>query len=54
MFVLIRSMWIVVRGYAGNAFAGWRFSESTYPTSICEMLFARNSVDAAAIEWGAK
>ena len=45
---------IVVRGYAGNAFAGWRFSESTYPTSIREMLFARNSVDAAAIEWGSE
>jgi hypothetical protein len=48
MFVLIRSM----RGYAGNAFAGWRFSESTYPTLIVDMLFVRNSVDAAGIEWG--
>lgn len=54
MCVLIRSIWIVVRGYAGNTFAGWRFSGSTYPTLICEMLLARNSVDTAAIEWGSE
>jgi hypothetical protein len=41
MSVLIRSMWIAVRGYAGNAFAGWPFSRSTHSTLICEMLFAR-------------
>ena len=54
MFVLIRSMWIVVRRYAGNAFAGWPFSGSTYPTLICEMRFVRNSFDPAAIGWGSE
>jgi hypothetical protein len=54
MFILIRSMLIVVRGDAGNVFAGWRLSESTYRTLIFEMLFARNSIDVTAIEWGAK
>jgi hypothetical protein len=54
MFVLIRLILIVVRGYAGSAFACCQFSESTNPTLICEMLFVRNFVDARAIEWGVK
>ena len=49
MFVLIKMV-----GYVGNAFAGWQFSESKYPTLIYEILFARNFVDATAIEWRAK
>jgi hypothetical protein len=54
MFVLIRPMLVVTRRCAGKAFAGWQFSESTYPTSICEILFARNFIDATAIEWRAR
>jgi hypothetical protein len=55
MFVLIRLIVIVVRAYAGNAFAGWQFSESTYPTLIYQIPLAQNYFGAtSAIEWGAK
>ena len=55
MFVLIRLIVIVVRTYAGNAFAGWQFSESTYPTLIYQIPLAQNYSGAtSAIEWGAK
>jgi hypothetical protein len=55
MFVLIRLIVIVVRAYAGNAFAGWPFSESTYPTLIYQIPLAQNYFGAtSAIEWGAK
>ena len=54
MFVLIRLIVIVVRAYAGNAFAGWQFSESTYPTLIYQIPLAQNFGATSAIEWGAK
>ena len=55
MFVLIRLIVIVVRTYAGNAFAGWQFSESTYSTLIYQIPLAQNYFGATrAIEWGAK
>lgn len=55
MFVLIQLIVIVVRAYAGNAFAGWQFSESTYPTLIYRIPLAQNYFGAtSAIEWGAK
>jgi Caspase domain len=55
MFVLIRLIVIVVRAYAGNAFAGWHFSESTYPALIYQIPLAQNYFGATgAIEWGAK
>jgi Caspase domain len=38
----------------GNVFCRMAVSESTYPTLIFEMLFARNFFDAIAIEWGTK
>jgi uncharacterized caspase-like protein len=55
MFVLIRLIVIVVRAYAGNAFAGWQFSESMYPTSIYQIPLGQNYFGATrAIEWVAK
>jgi hypothetical protein len=55
MFVLIRLIVIVVCAYAGNAFARWQFTESTYPTLIQQIPLAQNYFDAtSAIEWGAK
>ena len=42
MFVLIRLILIVVRAYAGDAFAGWQFLESTYPTLIHQIQLALN------------
>ena len=55
MFVLIRLIVIVVRAYAGNAFAGWQFSESAYPTLTYQIPLPQNYFAAtSAIEWGAK
>lgn len=54
MFVLIR---LIDRhaAYAGNAFAGWQFSESTYPNLVYQIPLAQNYFGAtSAIEWGAK
>jgi hypothetical protein len=42
MFVLIRLISIVVRGYAGKAFVGWQFWKSIVPALPCEIPFARN------------
>jgi hypothetical protein len=48
MFVLIRLIVIVVRALAGNAFAGWQFSESTYPTLIYQIPRAQNYFGATS------
>ena len=51
MFGLIRLIVIVVRAYAGNAFAGWQFSELTYPTLIHQIPLAQNYFgETSAIE----
>jgi hypothetical protein len=43
------------RAYAGDAFAGWQFLESTYPTLIHQIRLALNYFGATgAIEWGPK
>jgi hypothetical protein len=44
-----------MRAYAENAFAGWQFSESTYPNLIYQIPLAKNYFGAtSAIERGAK
>ena len=53
MFVLIRSIWIVVRGYAGNALRmavlGIDLSDFNLRNAVSSEFF-----DALAIEWGTK
>ena len=55
MFVFIRLNVIVVRAYAGDAFAGWQFLESMYPTLIHQIRLALNYFGATgAIDCGTK